>query len=94
MKKSGTPLSTQVTPQVTPEVHRLLGVMQGEMKRADIQAALGLKDREHFREAYMLPAVTAGVIEMTLPDKPRSGLQKYRLTAAGQACLRTLPPKD
>jgi ATP-dependent DNA helicase RecG len=73
-------------PQVTPEVLSLLVVMQGEMQRADIQSALGLKDREHFRAAYLVPAITGGFVEMTVPDKPQSSLQRYRLTAAGQAC--------
>jgi len=29
----------------------------------------------------------AGLIEMTIPDKPQSSKQKYRLTAAGRALL-------
>jgi predicted HTH transcriptional regulator len=84
----------QVTPQVTPEVLSLLAVMQGEMKRADIQMALGLKDRENFRAAYLVPAVAGGLVEMTVPDKPQSSQQRYRLTATGQACLLTLSPKE
>ena len=33
-----------------------------------------------------------GLLEMTLPDRPRSPLQKYRLTARGKAVLATLKP--
>ncbi|MGQ0524737.1 MAG: Fic family protein, partial [Betaproteobacteria bacterium] len=51
---------------------------------------LGLRDDEHFRKAYLLPALEAGWVEMTIPDKPNSRLQKYRLTAAGQARLLQL----
>jgi ATP-dependent DNA helicase RecG len=40
---------------------------------------LGLKDRKHFADAYLKPALAAGKIKMTLPDKPNSRLQKYRL---------------
>lgn len=53
------------------------------MSRLELQQALGLKDDEHFRKAYLLPALAAGLAEMTLPDKPRSSRQKYRLTPLG-----------
>jgi ATP-dependent DNA helicase RecG len=46
-----------------------------------------LKSEEHFRVAYLKPALVAQVIEMTLPDKPRSRLQRYRLTVNGQRWL-------
>ncbi|GHT93673.1 hypothetical protein FACS1894116_06200 [Betaproteobacteria bacterium] len=57
------------------------------MSWTDLMAALGLKDEKHFREHYQQAATALGLIEMTLPDKPRSRLQKYRLTAAGRAIL-------
>jgi hypothetical protein len=55
-----------------------------EMTRQQLKEALGLKDDEHFRKAYLLPALEAGLIEMTIPDKPRSSKQKYRLTDKGR----------
>ena len=58
-------------------------VLIGETTRQQLQRALGLKDGEHFRKAYLQPALDAGLIEMTIPDKPRSSRQKYRLTAKG-----------
>ena len=72
----------------TPEVNKLLSIMKGEMSRKDIQQKLGLKDEKHFREAYQQPAVAAGLIEMTIPDKPNSRLQKYRITPKGIACVK------
>ena len=66
----------QVTPQATPQVKQLLAIMQGELSREDLQSALGLKDRKSFRERYLLPALEQGLIEMTIPEKPNSSLQK------------------
>ncbi|TVR02334.1 MAG: Fic family protein [Spirochaetaceae bacterium] len=73
----------EVALEVTPEV-RLLSVLAGEMTRQQLKETLGLKDDEHFRKAYLLPALDAGLIEMTIPDKPRSSKQKYRLTDKGR----------
>ena len=53
------------------------------MSRETLQAALGLSDRKSFRDRYLKPALAEGLIEMTIPDKPNSRLQKYRLTAKG-----------
>ncbi|MFO7598231.1 MAG: cell filamentation protein Fic, partial [Candidatus Desulfacyla sp.] len=43
--------------------------------------------RKSFRERYLKPALTDGLIEMTIPDKPNSRLQKYRLTDKGRQWL-------
>ena len=84
----GDQVTDQVTDQVPPEIGRLLMAMEGEMKRAELQEALGLKHTPHFRDAYLRPALEAGLIELTIPDKPNSRLQKYRLTATGNAWLQ------
>ena len=83
------PVTDQVTDQVGPEVGRLLSVISGEMTRAELQEHLGMKHVPHFRNAYLRPALDAGLIELTIPDKPNSRLQKYRLTEAGKALLKT-----
>lgn len=75
---------TKTTPEVTPEVARLLFIVSGEHTRRELQAALGLRDDDHMREGYLLPALTAGLLGMIIPDKPKSRLQKYRLIAAGK----------
>ena len=43
----------------------------------------GRSDRTKFRNQVLNPLLDAGVVEMTIPDKPRSSKQKYRLTTAG-----------
>ncbi|MDO4706281.1 MAG: ATP-binding protein [Comamonadaceae bacterium] len=78
----------EVTPEVTPEVGRLLAVLQGEMSRQHLMAALGLKDEKHFRVRYQQAAIAAGLVEMSLPATPRSSRQRYRLTPAGRQWLK------
>ncbi len=56
----------------------------------EIQQVLGLRHEDYFREAYLVPALEAGLVQMTIPDKPRSGLQRYRLTSKGKALLDAL----
>ena len=74
----------QVTPQVTTQVEKVLTATAHEARsREELQAATGMIDREHFRKAYIEPLVMAGWLERTIPDKPTSRLQKYRLGAKG-----------
>jgi ATP-dependent DNA helicase RecG len=76
-----------MTPQVTPQVARVLGAARSDCSFADLQAAAGLKDRVHFLKTHMEPLLLAGWIERTIPDKPRSSKQKYRLTENGRQTL-------
>jgi len=82
----------EVAPEVTPEVKKMLLVIDKEMTRKEIQAKLGLKDEKHFREKYLQSALKNGLIEMTIPNKPNSRLQKYRLTPKGIAYLKKQKP--
>jgi len=85
-----TPEVTQeVALQVTPEVLQMLVAFLGDMSRRDLQRLLGLKDNEHFRKAYLLPALKENLIEMTLPDKPHSSKQRYRLTRKGRLLIES-----
>lgn len=78
----------QVTPQVTPQVGRLLAVIEGEMTRDVLQDLLELQDRKSFQARYLKPALAEALIEMTIPNKPNSRLQKYRLTEKGRRWLQ------
>ncbi|MCD4750826.1 MAG: hypothetical protein K8R59_15745 [Thermoanaerobaculales bacterium] len=77
----------QVTPQVTPQVKKMVLVLRGEKSRGELLDSLGLKDRMHFSDKYLQPALEDGWIEMTIPEKPRSSKQKYRLTAKGKMLM-------
>jgi len=67
-----------------PQVKGLLKALKGEMNRDELQVAFGLQDRKSFSERYLKPALNAELIEMTIPEKPNSRLQKYRLTGRGR----------
>jgi hypothetical protein len=58
------------------------------LSREELQERVGLRDRENFRKLYLLPALESGLVERTIPDKPNSRLQKYRLTKAGADWLK------
>lgn len=89
------PPTTPVTGGVvTGVVKKLLQSFQGEMSRSELQDSLGLKHEDHFRNAYLRPGLDAGLIALTIPDKPRSRLQKYRLTVEGHAVLNTTKKSD
>ncbi len=50
-------------------------------------AITGRSDRTKFRHQVLNPMIEEGFIEMTIPDKPRSSKQKYRLTEKGRQVL-------
>lgn len=60
-------------------VQKLLSVMEYGISYSSLELMneLGLKSRNAFRENYMTPAITMGVVRMTLPEKPNSKNQKY-----------------
>jgi len=93
-EREASQVTGQVTGQVAPQrdepLGRVLLVLTGERSRGELQEALGLAHRDHFNQAYLQPALDAGLVEMTIPDKPRSSKQRYRLTALGRRCQAEL----
>ena len=84
-----------VTDPVTDPVKRLILVIAyGELSPATIRDRLGLKHRASFRENYLRPALERNLIEPTIPDKPTSHLQKYRLTDKGRGMLEQFKNGD
>ena len=49
---------------------------------------LGLSQKRNFRERYLNPALELKYVERTIPDKPNSSKQKYRLTERGKESLQ------
>lgn len=53
----------------------------------NLLALTGRTDRTKFRNHVLKPLLVEDLIEMTIPDKPRSSKQRYRLTSRGRAFL-------
>ena len=81
------PVSVQnhASDHASAQVIKLVSVLVGEMGRSELQELLSIKNRDYFRKDYLNPAINSGYIELTIPDKPNSRNQKYRLTAKGFA---------
>jgi len=78
----------QVGDPVSDQVAALLRVLGKETLTAlECMQRLKLSHRPTFRANYLNPALAAGLIDRTIPDKPNSRLQKYRLTAKGRALI-------
>lgn len=65
---------------------------QGEWSRKELMEKLQLKGRDNFEKLYLSPALESGLMARTIPDKPNSRLQKYRITPAGRQRLGGASP--
>lgn len=70
--------------EVTGEVDKLLAILTSPKSRSEMQELLELKSQANFRVRYLQPALALELIEMTIPEKPNSRRQQYRLTTKGQ----------
>jgi len=72
----------------------LTALSQGERSAGDLTEALGLRSKTGALKRTLNELVAGGLVEYTLPDKPSSRLQRYRLTRTGRAYLtKTEEPK-
>ena len=82
--------SDHASDHASVQVEKLVSILTGEMGRSELQGLLSIKNRDYFRTDYLNPAISNGYIELTIPDKPNSQNQKYRLTAKGIALKNSL----
>ncbi len=81
----------QVIDQATDQVKKLLSLLSKKPFSAkELMQKLNLSHRPTFRENYLRPALEDKLIEMTIPDKPNSHLQKYRITLHGKNLQKTI----
>ena len=70
------------------EVAMLLACVERTATSKELQAVAGYAGRTRSFESRLNGLLHDGFLEMTIPDKPRSPIQKYRLTDEGRATLR------
>ena len=61
-----------------------------EQPITEIMSLEGRTNRSKFRKQVLKPLIDAGWLEMTIPEKPTSSKQKYRLTKEGKDLLTEL----
>ncbi len=73
-------VSDHVTAQAGEQVQRLISAMkQEDYTLVELMQLVDLSHRATFQKNYLNPAIEAGWIERTSPDKPKSPKQRYRL---------------
>ncbi|MDR0523437.1 MAG: Fic family protein [Candidatus Methanoplasma sp.] len=65
----------------------LEAIERAPLSRKEIFAAIGMSGDSRAFGRIVGPLLSGGYAEMTVPDKPNSKLQRYRLTAAGAALI-------
>lgn len=69
------------------QIDVLKSIEDKALSRKEIFAAIGMNGDSRSFKRHIEPLIEAGLIKMTVPDKPNSRLQKYRLTDSGKARL-------
>lgn len=79
--------TAQVTGQVAAQV---IKACEMPKKLTELQELVGIRHRGTFLNNYLRPLLASGWIELTIPEKPRSSKQQYRISEKGLAVLRQL----
>lgn len=82
--------SNRASNHASAQIEKVVRALKGEMRRSELQKALSINNRDYFRTGYLNPAILNRYIEPTIPEKPNSRNQKYRLTAKGIALKETI----
>jgi len=64
-----------------------------EQPMTSLMEVAGRSDRTKFRSQVLGPLLAEGLLDLTIPDKPRSSKQRYRLTPLGAAALERIGRK-
>lgn len=68
----------------------ILHFLSEEQLITELMESVGRANRTKFRDQVLNPLIVSGMVEMTIPDKPRSSKQRYRLTEKGKKELERI----
>jgi hypothetical protein len=75
---------------LSSEQHLIMKNLISDQGITALMAVTGRTSRTKFRDQVLKPLVEAGLIEMTIPEKPRSSKQEYRLTNKGRKVVQRM----
>ncbi len=90
----GTPAEIGTKSGLSRDQVEILKKCKEETPLRDILALAGRSNRTKFRDQVLRPLLDAHLLEMTVPGKPTSRLQKYRLTKNGTVALASLQKNE
>ena len=60
----------------------VLRLRRKERSLIELLSAIGRQNRSKFRDGLIRPLIEGGLLAYTIPDQPRSRMQRYRTTEA------------
>lgn len=76
-------------PKSEPNLIQIIDLLANSTKtRAEIFEGVGLYNKTGNFNNHIKPLIEVGIIELTIPDKPNSRFQKYRLTEKGKKLVK------
>lgn len=69
------------------EIRTILETCISEKSLMEVITILHFSNRTKFRNKYIKPLISEGLLAMTVPNKPNSRLQKYYTTEKGKSLL-------
>ena len=78
----------------SPREKCLVLLVESELKRKEIADGVGMPSRSGYLSRLLAELVGDGLIERTIPDRPNSSQQRYRLTEKGRTVVGLCIPRN
>jgi len=83
--------TSKITAELTSQAAKILElVVQNSLPLELLRSQSGLQHREHFRRFWLESLLNANWLQRTIPDKPTSPAQQYRITTTGHRWLKQI----